>query len=106
MNDKFLQFLGLIKRSGKVVEGYNKCEEIIKKSKVYLIIISLEASENTKDKFRGFSSRLNIPYIEKYISEALGSSIGRPEINVLCVIDEHMAKKLIELNETPKNNRG
>jgi ribosomal protein L7Ae-like RNA K-turn-binding protein len=106
MNDNFLQFLGLIKRSGKLMEGYNKCEEVIKKSKVHLIIISVEASKNTKEKFYGFSSRLNIPYIEEYNSEDLGSSIGRPEINVLCIMDEHMAKKLIELKETLKNNRG
>ena len=30
MNSKFLQFLGLTKKAGKLREGYNKCEETIK----------------------------------------------------------------------------
>ena len=28
--DKFLNFLGLTKRAGKLLEGYNKCEEEMK----------------------------------------------------------------------------
>lgn len=31
MKNKFLGFIGLIKRAGKLLEGYNICEEKIKK---------------------------------------------------------------------------
>jgi ribosomal protein L7Ae-like RNA K-turn-binding protein len=106
MNDKFLQFLGLVKRSGKLIEGYNKCEEFIKKYTVYLIIISLDASENTKEKFRGYAIKHNIPYIQHYGEEELGNCIGRTAINVLGISDNNMADKLLKLYDSVKNNRG
>ena len=39
MNNKFLQFLGLVKRSGNLLEGYNRCEEVMYKKKNFLIYI-------------------------------------------------------------------
>lgn len=106
MNNKFLQFLGLAKRSGRLIEGYNNCEEIIKRSKVYLLIISTDASQNTKDKFKGYSIKYSVPFIEDYSEEELGISIGRTAINILCITDKNMADKLLELYDSMKNNRG
>jgi ribosomal protein L7Ae-like RNA K-turn-binding protein len=106
MNNSFLQFLGLAKRAGKIIEGYNKCEELIKKVPIHLVVVSIDASDNTKDKFRGFSMRSSIPYIESYSSYELGNSIGRAEINILCVSDKKMADKLLELYDSQKNSRG
>jgi ribosomal protein L7Ae-like RNA K-turn-binding protein len=106
VKDNFLQFLSITKKSGYLIEGYNKCIETFKKSKVYLLILSKNCSDNTKDKFIGYCNKLNIPYIEFYGSEELGDAVGRPEINVLCITDKNMSEKLISLNEMFKNNRG
>ena len=78
--DKFLNFLGLTKRAGKLLEGYNKCEEEMKRSKIYLFIFSNSISNRSKDNFS---------------KEELGYSIGRCEINILGVTDENMAEKLL-----------
>ena len=29
MNNKFFQFLGLTKKAGKLIEGYNQCEDAL-----------------------------------------------------------------------------
>lgn len=50
--NKFLQFLSLTKKAGHLVEGYNKCEEAVTKKIVYAVIISCDASENSKNKFK------------------------------------------------------
>lgn len=97
MNDKFFQFLGLTKKAGKLIEGYNKCEELVTRGKGYLVILSEECSENTKDKFRRYCERENIVIIEGISNEKLGLSLGRTEINVLCVNDKSMSEKLINL---------
>lgn len=52
MPNKFLQFLSLTKKAGHLVEGYNKCEEAVTKKIVYAVIISCDASENSKNKFK------------------------------------------------------
>jgi ribosomal protein L7Ae-like RNA K-turn-binding protein len=103
MTNKFYQFLGLTKKSGNLIEGYNKCEETIKKEKVYLAILSLECSENTKDKFKRYCSDREIPLLEDVPKFQLGISLGRKEINVLCVKDKNMSEKLIDLWQEHNN---
>ncbi|MFT8314714.1 MAG: ribosomal L7Ae/L30e/S12e/Gadd45 family protein [Clostridium sp.] len=95
--DKFLKFLGLVKKSGRLREGYNKCEETIKAGNSELVIISVDTSLNTKDKFNTYASRFHTEIIEYFTKEELGDALGRPEINILCITDKNMSKKLLEL---------
>lgn len=97
MQDKFLQFLGLIKRAGKLIEGYNKCEEIISKKKLYLVIISGDCSENTKRKFINYCFKYNVLFVQNYSKETLGALLGRKEVNVLGVADKNMSLQLLKL---------
>ena len=106
MSDKFLQFLGLTKKSGNLLEGYNKCEEALKKNKGFLIIISSELSENSKKKFYKYCSERNIPIIDTYGKLSLSEVLGRKEINVVCVIDKGMSDQLQVLHKSIDTNRG
>lgn len=104
MNNKFFQFLGLTKKAGKLIEGYNQCEDALSHGRGTLIILSEESSTNTKDKFKRFSVKNNIPLIEGVSNEVLGKCLGRAEINVLCVSDKRMSGKLLSLwNEYEEN---
>ena len=95
MRNKFLSFLGLAKRSGNLLDGYNKCEEIIGKKRVYLVIFSNEISAKSKEKFTKKCEKLNIPCIDGFSKEELGSSIGKKEINIVGILDKNMAEKLL-----------
>ncbi|MGV8980300.1 ribosomal L7Ae/L30e/S12e/Gadd45 family protein [Clostridium sp.] len=97
MNNKFFQFLGLTKKAGKLIEGYNQCEDALSHGRGTLIILSEESAANTKDKFKRFSIKYNIPFIEGVSNEMLGQCLGRAEINVLCVNDKRMSNKLLSL---------
>lgn len=98
MNNKFLQFLGIVKKAGKIAEGYNKCEEVIKSGTAKLIILSDDASDNTRNKFENYSIRYDIPIIKNgFLSEDLGKILGREKIKVLCIIDYKMSSKLISM---------
>ena len=97
MNNKFFQFLGLTKKAGKLIEGYNQCEEALSHRRGTLIILSEESSTNTKEKFKRLSVKNNIPIIEGVPNEVLGKCLGRAEINVLCVNDKKMSDKLLSL---------
>lgn len=98
MNNRFLQFLGIVKKSGKIAEGYNKCEETIKNGMAKLIILSNDISDNTKNKFENYSLRYDVPIINNgFLSEDLGKILGREEIKVLCVTDYKMSCKLISI---------
>jgi ribosomal protein L7Ae-like RNA K-turn-binding protein len=97
--NKFLSFLGLTRKSGKLLLGYNKNEEAIKLRQLFLVIISTGAAENTKKKFQGLAERAGVPLIEDYTTEELGMALGRKEIAVVGVIDRSMAAKLISIRE-------
>lgn len=96
---KFFNFLGLAKRSGNLVEGYSKCNELRNKKRMYLFVISRDASESTKNKFKKHCNEKQIPCIEDFSKEDLGIGIGKDEIKILAVQDKNMAKKLIALYE-------
>lgn len=106
MKDKFLQFLGLIKKAGKLKEGYNKSEESLKNGYSKLIILSVGASENTKDKFNVYCERYKSQIMQCYTPEEIGNAIGRAQINVVCITDEKMAARLLEIFKEQNNNRG
>nr|WP_312884170.1 ribosomal L7Ae/L30e/S12e/Gadd45 family protein [Clostridium psychrophilum] len=97
MNNKFFQFLGLTKKAGKLIEGYNQCEDALAHGRGTLIILSEESAINTKDKFKRLGSKNVIPLIEGVPNEILGKCLGRPEINVVCVNDKGMSSKLLSL---------
>ncbi|WP_297436824.1 ribosomal L7Ae/L30e/S12e/Gadd45 family protein [uncultured Clostridium sp.] len=94
MRSKFLSFLGLVKRSGNILDGYNKCEEIIGKKKVHLVIFSNEISAKSKEKFMKKCEKLNIQCMDGFSKEELGLSIGKKEINIVGVLNKNMADKL------------
>ena len=97
MKNKFLQLLGLTKKAGKLLEGYNKCEEGIKSNNVKLIIISDEVSQNTKDKFSGYCNRNEIFLITNVDGKELSNILGICKIGVLGVTDLKLSQSLFKL---------
>jgi len=95
--NKFFQFLGIAKKAGKIVSGYNKCEDAITHRKVYLLIISEEVSENTKNKFNNYCLKYKIPVLSGSSKEDMGNYIGSSEINLIGISDKKIADQLIKL---------
>lgn len=100
--NKFFNFLGLVKRSRNLLEGYSKCNEERNRRSIYLFIISKDASDSSKRKFINHCKINNIPYIEDFSKEELGEAIGRPEIKILGILDKNMGSKLLDLYEEDK----
>lgn len=98
--NKFFNFLGLAKRAGNVIEGYSKCDEERNRKAIYLFIISNDASNSTKKKFKNHCLLKNVRFIEDFSKEEIGLSIGREEVKILAITDENMANKLYTLYET------
>lgn len=95
--NRFYNFLGMVKRSGNLIEGYSKCNEQRNKKKIYLFIISQDASEKTRKKFKKHCESNDIKYIEDFSKEDLGDAIGRLEVKILGIFDENMANKLFSI---------
>lgn len=95
----FYSFLGLIKKSGNLVSGYNSCEYDAKKDRCRLIIIAEDASDNTKKKFMDICIYRKVSYIIKGKREKLGFCIGKSPVSVLGIKDENMSKAVLNMLE-------
>lgn len=97
IQNKFLSFLGLIKRTGNIEEGYNKCEEAIKiPNKICLMIFSDNVSDKSKKNFLYYCEKYNIPTIQHFSKEELGNAVGREELNIIGIKNKKMGAKLLE----------
>ncbi|WP_300384790.1 ribosomal L7Ae/L30e/S12e/Gadd45 family protein [Clostridium sp.] len=100
--NKFFNFLGLTKRAGNLIEGYSKCDEQRNRMKIYLFILSKDASDSTVKKFTNHCTIKSIKLIKDFTKEELGACLGREEVKILAITDESMAKKLYNLYEEEK----
>ena len=94
---KIYQLLGLAARARKLTTGEELVVSDIRAKRAKLVILSNDASDNTKKKV---SDKCNSYNVEKRAfgnREALGHAIGKESRVVLAVMDSGFAKKLSEL---------
>lgn len=88
--------LGLATKAGRIASGEFSTEKAVKSGSAFLVVVSEEASENTKKKFRNMCSFYQVPMYLYGSKEALGNSIGKEFRASLAVLDEGFAKSLEE----------
>ncbi len=96
INDKFLSLLGLCQKAGKMISGSMQCESAIRSGKAYLVIISEEASEATKDEFTHLCTSRDLPFIIAGGKDELGSAIGKYSRTLLAVSDSAFKDMLLK----------
>ena len=102
MNNKILSLLGLATRSGNLVSGEFMTEKAVKERKAFLVVVSSEASGNTKKKFTNMCSFYEVPLYFYGTMEALGHSIGKEFRASIAVTDEGFAMNIINKLECDK----
>ena len=93
---QIFSLLSLAMKAGKCVSGEFEVLEGVKEEKVCLVIVALDASENTKKLFVDKSSYRNIPYIFFGTKEENARAIGKKERAVLGITDKGFTKALLE----------
>jgi len=94
--DRILSMLGLAAKAGKVVSGEFSTEKAVKSGQAFLVVVSQEASENTKKMFCNMCSFYHVPIYMYANKEALGNAIGKQFRASLAVLDQGFAKSLEE----------
>lgn len=93
---KAASLLGLAMKAGKVASGEFSTEKALKSGMAYLVLLSGDASENTKKKFRNMAQWRNVP-VEEFLNKSdLGRMIGRGERSVLAIVDEGFASGILK----------
>ena len=102
-NDKVLSLMGLAKKAGKLKSGEYCVENEIKKGKAVLVIVALDASENTKKKYSDMCAYRKVPICFWSEKEKIGNILGNGERAAADLSDEGFAKGIMSEIERQNN---
>lgn len=90
-------FLGIAVRAGKVISGEELVVKSIQKRNAKIVLLSRDASENTKKKVtdKCLFYKVDLVWIED--RNILGKAIGKEQRVVVAVNDQGFSKRLKEL---------
>lgn len=103
MNDRILSLLGLAAKGKKLVSGEFSTEKAVKERKAALVIVSREASDNTRKLFTDKCMFYNTPIYFYGTKEALGRAIGKEMRASVAVTDKGLAESIIKRLEESQN---
>lgn len=98
--------LGFAARSGNLASGEFSTEKAIKSGKAYIVVVSGDASENTKNKFMNMTAFYGVPFYLYSDMDSLGHCIGKEFRVSLAVLDENLAGAVQKLLEGTKSEQG
>lgn len=95
---KLLNMIGLAKRAGKVSTGTFICEKAIKSRSAKLVILALDASENTKKTITDACKFYGVELIETSDMDALSHAVGASALRaVVSINDNNFAKAILDI---------
>lgn len=97
MQNKIYMFLGLARKANAIIIGEESCLKAIRKKKISFVLVSKDASDNTKDKIISSCKYHNIDYRMFGEKELIGKYIGKNITAVVGVNNQGFVKKLVEM---------
>lgn len=100
---KLLSLLGLMRKAGKLIYGFDSAVEALKNKKAVCLLYASDVSEKTEKnlKYEAQKYGKDILKLEVTIEEA-GSAIGK-KAGVFALCDEGFMKALVELTAKNEN---
>ncbi|MBP3338121.1 MAG: ribosomal L7Ae/L30e/S12e/Gadd45 family protein [Lachnospiraceae bacterium] len=95
-NDRAMSMMSMAAKAGKIVSGEFMVEKTVKEGKVYLVIVSEEASANTVKKFSNMCFFYKVPMYIYGTKDSLGHNIGREARASVAVTDEGFANSIVK----------
>ena len=93
---KVLNLISLATKAGKTASGEFSTEKAVKTGKAYLVIVSEEASDNTKKMFTNMCTYYKVPVCCFGGKEELGRAMGKEMRASLAVVEEGLAKAIVK----------
>lgn len=97
---KILGLIGLATKAGKTASGEFMTEKSIKTGKAFLVIVSEEASDNTRKMFTNMCTYYKVPLYFFASKDELGHAMGREMRASLAIVDNGFAKAVVKLMNT------
>ena len=96
---KAMNLIGLATKAGKTASGEFSTEKAVKTGKAQLVIVSEEASDNTKKMFTNMCTFYKKPIYFYSDKESLGMAIGQEMRSSVAVTNPGIAGSIIKILE-------
>lgn len=93
---KTLNLIGLATRAGKTASGEFSTEKAVKGGKAHLVVVSEEASDNTKKMFTNMCTYYKVPICCFGQKGELGHAMGKEMRASLAVTDAGLAQAIVK----------
>ena len=93
---KVLNLIGLATKAGRTASGEFSTEKAVKSGKAYLVIVSEEASDNTKKMFTNMCTYYKVPICTFGGKGELGHAMGKETRASLAVTEEGLARAIVK----------
>ena len=91
---RVLNLIGLATKAGKTVSGEFSTERAVKSGKANMVVVSEEASDNTRKKFVNMCTYYQVPICILGKKDELGQCTGKEMRASLAVLDEGFARAM------------
>lgn len=88
--------IGLATKAGKIVSGEFSTEKAVKSGRASVVIVSEEASDNTRKMFTNMCTYYKVPIYIFGNKGELGSAMGKEMRASLAILDEGFAKAVAQ----------
>ncbi len=92
---KILNLIGLATKAGRAVSGEFSTEKAVKGKRARLVIVSEEASDNTRERFSNMCTYYRVPICFYGRKDELGHAMGKEERASLAILDDGLADALV-----------
>ena len=99
MNKKLLSILSICQKAGKIVSGEFAVEKSLQEGSALYVIITKDASDNTKKKFENKAFYYKVESVIYGEKETISHSIGKVNRSVFAILDDGFYKKIKEYIE-------
>ncbi len=89
--NKIYNYLGLAQRAGRIASGEQAVGGSLARRKVHLVLIAVDASDNTRSRFMSLARRHGAEYEIFGEKSLLGHAIGKSPRAVVGILDRNFA---------------
>jgi ribosomal protein L7Ae-like RNA K-turn-binding protein len=104
--NKFLNFIGICKKSGKIVLGDHMVEKEMNRETLKLVVVATDTSDRIWAKYERFCKEKGIPALRASTKEELGKAVGKKATAVAGFKDQNQSNNLVKLYENLKETGG
>ena len=96
MTDKAFNYLGIMRKAGKLAIGEVDSGAAIRSGKAVLLCLALDASDNARRRAEGFVYQRNTPLIRlPYEKETIAHLVGKPGCSMISLLDLGFASAFV-----------